>query len=526
MIVDARTVPAGTVVEAEICIIGAGAAGITLAREFAGAPFRVVLLESGGLEYEQETEDLYAGRSIGTLFPDPTVCRLRYFGGTTNHWGGWCLPLDPIDFEARNELHLPGWPFPRTALDPFYRRAQEVCQIGPYDYTPAGWGIKESEIPAPFGGPELKCWVLQQSPTHFGPVYLEELRRAPRVTVYLHANALALDAGDDRSELREVTVGTLSGVRFLVRARYYVLACGGIENARLLLLSGGEGGHALGNDHDLVGRHFMVHLLFSGGRIALSDPYTDFSFYTGRGGTIYPGFGGKYSFVSFVGLSEAAMRRRTLPGIKFMWLYRFAPVLGAVEALRRLTNGEPKNGSRWADLGKVLGQLYGVGDFLVRKALFHEGVPVEGLDFNCSLEQLPNPDSRILLDTERDALGLRKSLIDWRVDADDKRNALASLRLVGAELGRTGFGRLRSALVDDDTTWPDDFTGNEHHMGTTRMHPDPKFGVVDADCQVHGIANFYVAGSSVFPSGGTNNPTLTIVALALRLADRLKERLA
>jgi choline dehydrogenase-like flavoprotein len=520
MIVDARSLPTGTVVDSEVCIIGAGAAGITLAREFSAAAFRVVLLEGGGLEFEEASEALYDGRSIGRPFEDLESCRLRYFGGTTNHWGGWCLPYDAIDFEERAGLPERGWPFSRSYLDPWYRRAQTVCQIGPYDYNPAHWGIPVGEIPPPFDGPHFVCKILQQSPTHFGPAYKTELQRAPRVTVYLHANALRLQTGDDRATVEEVAVGTLSGVRFTVRSHVYVVAAGGIENARLLLLSG------IGNARDLVGRYFMVNLTYSGGLVALSDPYADFSFYTGRAGRLDPGFGGKHSFVSFIGLSAQTMRRRRLPGIKLMWLYRFAPVLGAVEALKRLTGGEGPGGSTLADLVKVLGDLDGVGDVMLRKALLHEGVPVEALELGCSSEQLPNRDSRVMLDTARDALGLPKVLIDWQWTAEDKQKASATLRLFGAELGRTGFGRLRSSLTAADPSWPDDFYGDEHHIGTTRMHSDPARGVVDADCRVHGLANLYIAGSSVFPTCGANNPTLTIVALALRLADHIKEHLA
>jgi choline dehydrogenase-like flavoprotein len=526
MILDARSVPAGTVVESEVCIIGAGAAGIALAREFSDASFRVVLLESGGMEYEPETEQLYDGASIGRAFQDLTSCRLRYFGGTTNHWGGWCLPYDAIDFEPRGGLPYRGWPFTRDYLDPWYRRAQEVCQIGPYDYAPASWGIAPDQIPAPFAGPRFVCKMLQQSPTRFGPVYKDLLQRAPRLKVYLHANALSLSTGDNGAEIAEVAVGALSGVRFAVRARLYVLAAGGLENARLLLASGGEGSHGLGNDRDLVGRFLMVDLNYSGGVIALSDPYADFSFYTGRGGSVYPGYGGKHSFVSFIGLSADTMRERELPGIKMMWLYRFAPVAKTVEAMKRLTGGEGPGGSRIADLVQVLGDIDRLGDVMLRKALFHQGVPVEALELSCYSEQLPNRDSRVMLGDERDVLGQRKIVVDWRLTADDKRKAAATLRLLGAELGRTGFGRLRTALNDDDTTWPEDFYGDEHHAGTTRMHRDPAQGVVDQDCRVHGLANLYLAGSSVFPTISANNPTLTITALALRLADRIKERLA
>jgi choline dehydrogenase-like flavoprotein len=517
MFLDGRSVPNDSVIEAELCIVGAGAAGITLAREFATAGFRVALIESGALEIEAETQALYEGGDIGRPYLDLTTCRLRYYGGTTNHWVGWCLPLDAIDLEEREGLPRRGWPFPRSHLDPWYRRAQEICQLGPYDYAPARWGIAPEKIPAPFNGPNFCSKILQESPpTRFGPVYEPALRQAPRLTVYLNSNALGFDAGEDDAEIQSLRVATLAGNRFTVRARFYVAASGGIENARLLLLSGKPDGNGIGNRHDLVGRCFMTHLEYRSGVIAVSNPHTDFDF--------CQRFEGKQPVVSFVGLTEDSMRRLRLPNFRITWNYEFAPVVAAVDASKRLVHAS--GGHLLADLSTVIRDLDGLTSYAVRKALFGEGVPVEALTLRCESEQMPNPDSRVLLGSDVDALGLRKIVADWRVTAEDKRLALAMHRLLGTEIGRTGFGRLRSTLVDDDETWPEDFRGNEHHMGTTRMHVDPTQGVVDANCRVHGIANLYVAGSSVFATGGAANPTLTIVALALRLADHLKERLA
>ena len=227
VILDARSVPAGTQVETELCIIGGGAAGITTARELSDTPFRVTLLESGGMEYETETQELYQAQCAGQRFPDLTICRLRFFGGTTNHWGGWCMPFDEIDFEARDDLPYRGWPFSKTELDPWYRRAQDVCQLGPFDYRPASWGISPDITPPPFSGPHFECRILQENPLRFGPVYGPKLRAAANVTVYLHANALRLATRENDSEVRELSVKTLSGNDFTGRARYYGLASGG-----------------------------------------------------------------------------------------------------------------------------------------------------------------------------------------------------------------------------------------------------------------------------------------------------------
>jgi choline dehydrogenase-like flavoprotein len=525
MFLDAHSLPADTVVESDLCIVGSGAAGITIAREFLNTSLRTVLLDSGSMEFDQATQDLYAGQSAGRPYSDLTGCRLRFFGGTTNHWGGWCLPRDPIDFEARDGLPHSGWPITRSDLDPWYAKTQGILQLGPYDYRPANWGIKPDTILAPFNGPHFVCKMLQNSPpTRFGSFYAPALKQSDQVTAYLNANALGFDTNDDNDNVRQLNVSTLSGSKFAVRSRCYVLATGGIENARLLLVSGNPNAHGLGNDRDLVGRFFMVHLEYSGGTIAVADPYANFDFYTNASsdGRDYEPFGQK--FVSFVGLSEQTMRDQGLPSFKTLWTYEYGAGIHAIEALQRLAHGTD-HGDRSADIRAIMRDLGGIGEYGLRRAFHRPSLPVKALRLHCSSEQLPNPDSRIRLGDQRDALGMPRVVVDWNLTADDRIKAQTTQRLLGAEVGRAGLGRLRGSLGDDEA-WPDDFYGDEHHIGTTRMHRDPAQGVVDENCKLHGVRNLYVAGSSVFPTSGGANSTMTIVALALRLADHLKRKLA
>ncbi len=526
MFVDARSVPAGTIIESDLCIIGAGAAGIALARQFMSAGLRVSLVESGGLEYEDATQQLYAGTSVGLTILPLLTSRAREFGGTTNYWGGWCLPLDPIDFEPRDGLPYRGWPIRRADLDPWYAKAQEVVQIGPYEYRPEKWGVRLDDIPPPFNGPTLVCRMLQCSPpTNFAKVYGGELKQSGAVTVLLHANALHLADDDAGRTVRELSVATLGGNRFTVQSKIYVLSAGGIETARLLLASGKEGGPGLGNAKDLVGRFFMVHVEYDASTIAVTEPYTDFTFCTNEtlisSGRYYDPFGLK--FVTFVALAEDRMRALALPNCKYRWTYTYAPEMTGIEALRRLLNRD--SDEMMSDVLEVARHIGGAGEFAFRKAMGWPLYPVRAINVHMTSEPLPNRDSRIMLGNERDALGMRRVVVDWQLTAADKRAALGFQRLLGAEVGRTGFGRLRLDLNEDDTTWPDDLVGDQHHMGTARMHADPAFGVVDADCRVHGLSNLYVASSAVFPTAGAANPTLTIVALALRLADHIRRQL-
>ncbi|HEU4616718.1 MAG TPA: FAD-dependent oxidoreductase, partial [Gammaproteobacteria bacterium] len=330
MIIDARGVAEGTRLDADVCIIGAGAAGITLARELAGGPLDVCLLESGGLTPDARTQALYEGKNVGWPYYSLDALRLRFFGGTTNHWGGVCRPLDDIDFAARSWVPSSGWPFGKAELDPYYRRAHEVCQLGPYDYDVAA--IEDaSRQRFHLDAARLETTMCQYSPpTRFGQVYREALERAPNVRTYLYANAVDLVPVESGRALSHVQAATLEGARFTVHARRFVLATGAIENARLLLASNGNRAGGLGNDHDLVGRFFMEHLSFPAGLLVPTMPGAAFKLYTQhsamRGGH---GFGQAH-----LSLPEAVLRRERLLNVR-SWL----PHARELDALRGTSEG-------------------------------------------------------------------------------------------------------------------------------------------------------------------------------------------
>lgn len=527
MFADARSVPTGSVIETEVCIVGGGAAGITLAREFTNSGFRVILLESGGADPEPATQDLYAGSDVGRPYDMFPASRLRYFGGTTNHWGGvWCDLPSPLDFEVREGVPFSGWPFPLSYLEPWYQRAQSVLKLGPYGYALSDWGITPADIPEPFLGPHLICRVLQQGPaTRFGPEYGPELRQATNLTVYLHANALRFDTSENGREVKQVKVGVLPDGRFTIRARIFILATGGIENARLLLLSKSESGVGLGNDYDLVGRFFMLHLEYSGDVIDRADSDSDLAFQTGENGALYSRLGVPRRFVSYISLADETKRQLNLPN----WRARFQyPRIREVDALARLVNRTGSAAGLLQDMGSVIREFPGVASYIARRLLYGRNKPLTSMlsiPLNCTAEQMPNPDSRIGLGQDLDVFGSRRVSVNWQLTEKDRRGITIASKLLGAELERSGFGRLRSSGCEDEGEWPGDMRGDQHHMGTTRMHRDPSAGVVDENCRVHSVANLYLAGCSVFPTGGTFNPTLTIVALGLRLTDHIKAQL-
>jgi ectoine hydroxylase-related dioxygenase (phytanoyl-CoA dioxygenase family) len=231
MFVDARTVPDGSRIESDVCIIGAGAAGITIARELRGRPLRVALLESGWLTPDATTQSLYAGEVSEQRYFSLDSARNRYFGGTTNKWNGECRLLDAQDFEPRDWIPDGGWPFGLDHLLPFYDQAQSLCQLGPFAYAADDWrerGVR----PIAFPSERIHSCVLHYSPpTRFGRVYRDDLEGATNVVTYLGANVVDLETPNPPNRVSAARVACLSGSGFRVAARLFILATGGIENA-------------------------------------------------------------------------------------------------------------------------------------------------------------------------------------------------------------------------------------------------------------------------------------------------------
>ena len=508
MHIDARTLENGSLIEGDLCIIGAGAAGISMALEWIGTGARVLLLEGGGFDYDPRLQDLFRGEVIGQPYNFPLeAVRLHYFGGTTGHWAGFCAPYDPIDFEQRDWVPYSGWPISRADLDPFYARAQALPELGPYEYDAAFWEAQDPErvrLPLDQGIAWTKMWQFSP-PTRFGTLYREAIVNAPNVHLYTYANVTELQANESVSAADGLRVRTIDGKEHRVRARYYVMACCSLQNARMLLASNRQASAGLGNDHDLVGRFFMEHFEMPGAQLVLAQATPMKMYQWNWGATKARGE---------LALSEASQRRHG--------------ILNGTASLRPGVFGEELMGSfqfiqRMREEGADLRNID-------RRRPPPEASPAQQREFQLHTrqEQAPNPSSRVTLSTERDALGVPRVQLNWQLTALDKRSIRTFYEVLGRELGRSGIGRIRLLdwLLDpDDSTWPPFLSGGWHHMGTTRMNPDPKQGVVDVDARVHGLANLYVAGASVYPTAGSANPTLTLIALSLRLSDHLKTKL-
>jgi len=490
--VDASVLEDGTLVRSDICVVGAGAAGITLALALGGAGRDVALLESGGLEREPETEKLQEARNLDPRYP-LARSRLRYLGGATNHWGGLCRQLDPDDFVAHSWMEASGWPLGRQDLEPYYEKARPILDL-PRARPPSDLEGEASTYPPLLGLRNAAftpfLWLKSQ-PTRIGIKYRDELAQHARVRCLLHATAVELVANREATLVTGIEARTLAGRRLRFTARHYVLAAGGIENARLLLLSDSVVPAGLGNRYGLVGRYFMDHLNQVVGTMAVMSPPPAAAF------------------------REEQLARRQVPGvlpglIAFTTTPRlraehrlFACALNATRDLRQAPEA--------AAVEELLADPMGTTPPETRPA-------VRRYWLTATAEQSPNAASRVFLSDERDALGSRKLTVDLRLTEDDVRSVRETLRLFGLDLARAGHGRVQTREVGE-AGW---YMLGGHHMGTTRMADDPRRGVTDRDGTVHGVANLHVAGSSLFPTSGFANPTLTIIALALRQADRLK----
>jgi len=502
MLIDRAALTPGQTLQADLVIVGGGVAGITLARRFANSKTSVLLLEGGGFSATERSQSLYememvtrhSGMDREEVYA--TRERLRFFGGTSNHWSGWCRPLESWDFEERSWVENSGWPVGFDELKPWYVKAQDHLGLHAFD---------DQVGPSQGGGKrvfDVDGADFESRTFHFAPesarrfrMHKDELVAAPNVRLLVEANVLRLHADESRSTVTHASVQVEDGPAITVRGTRFVLATGGLENPRVLLLSEEQSPGAF-NRHDLVGRYFMEHphdstagwLVFVRGkrREALENLY---------------------------------MRRPRVKGSEMNEMNVWMPSRACQEREKLLNVTlqirQPKR-VKLDDLGKAVQTT--------NQALYgwdHDagGEQVQKVRVWTRSENAPRADSRVFLGDDVDRLGLRKAKIDWKLGEAESRSIRRTFELWAAAFAATSRGRARIRIDPDKPfghTW-----GGAHHMGTTRMAADPKAGVVDADCKLHGLDNLWVGGSSVYTTSGVANPTFTLMALALRLGEHL-----
>ena len=516
-------------VESDVCIIGAGAAGITLARALKDSGLEVCLLESGGRDYEQASQELAAGDNLGLPYYDLVDSRLRFFGGTTAIWGGRVAELDAIDFERRSWIPHSGWPINKDVLRPYYDQALDSLGLNATaDNRCPAYEARKTGL-AEGAGLTAAFWQFDETFERFTLPRCADLESAPRVKILLHATALRFRCNAEGRAIESLEIANLKGGRGEVKAKRFVLATGGLEVPRLLLASRAPAHpQGLGNSHDLVGRFFMEHPRARGAEIETANPrkllqaLPRFLHWRGQryGMLLRPGEALQEAESALnTGFTLAVRKHAGGREVAYKALYN---------SLRHSLSPTKTGRGLWQLTRRFAVQVQdSLGAHLDTSKLKRPGY---GLYAVLRAEQAPNPESRVVLTEKRDALGLPQIALDWRLSTVDKHSVQVAMAALDRDLEAGGLGRAKSSpwLADEDVTWETDALvsnhalGGYHHLGTARMAENPKDGVVDAEGRVHGLANLHVAGSAVFPTGGWANPTLTILALALRLAETLK----
>ena len=548
MLADARNLTGGAILNADLCIVGTGPAAMSVALSFDGSPFSVLMLEAGGAEREANDDDARPADDMqfGSM---SGLANLRALGGNANLWNIQTrqsprsvrlLPMSEADFEHRSWLADSGWPIQAADLRDYYRRAQAIFQLPDLGYTSDGWQEPWARV-LPLASPDVCTAIFQ-----FGRADLildthrRTLERSRNITVLHHATALEVLTDEGASHVTALRAASAPGATFEVRAKHFVLAMGGMGTAQLLLASDSVQPNGLGNAYDNVGRYFMDHPLLFGGEFFPTSPrlFDAMEFYDLRPIRGTP-------IMGHLQISNEALRREGHLNLSAMFFPRernyeahrqYSPrqragfeaadrVMGALrkkqlplaaDVWRALTaaDGFAKRGRN----GLLYPQTHlGRGGW---SKLSRKAERFDHFDVFHQAEQAPHRDNRISLSGERNRFGARRIRVDWRWHDADIAATMKAQEVFARSLEEAGLGQFRITREEGRPVVIMESTS--HYMGTTRMHDDPRQGVVDAQCRVHGVDNLFVASSSVFPTGGFANPTLTVVALSLRIADRIR----
>ena len=531
-IVDLNGYQANALFEADLCIVGSGPAGLSIANEFVGSDIRVLILEGGGAVDEPDTQALYDIQNTGAHRQiDQYLLRRRILGGSSHIWTGRCAPFDDIDFEQRSWIPWSGWPLTLQDFAAYFERAGAYLGLGPNRYDESLWRSFEVQPPRPtLDSPSLRPMFWQFSkrrhnrePMRFGQDWVAA--DAPNIEILLHANATHIDLKDGGTRFEAIEVSTLEGKRSRVKARTAVLCCGSIENARLLLASNRVYGKGVGNQNDLVGRFLMDHTSIA---IGSFDPSHATAVRSRFGGYWLDDEHGRHRYLHGLALSREEQEKQQLLNCKAYLDEGQAAAGDPWAALTRLSSSVSRKGNAGHDAWLLLHNIGEIGRGLYRRYAKHrpELGPVQSVALELILEQVPDPESRMTLSNDKkDALGMPLSSLHWKIGEVELRTAKRIAGLISEEFKHLRLPAPRDPpQLDEQSDWAALFFERAHPAGTTRMSRNSHQGVVDENCQVHDVQGLFVSGSSVFPTSGAVNPTLMIVASALRLADFLKTR--
>lgn len=544
MLLDAFQREDGQDISTDICIVGAGAAGITIALKLAEAGVAVVLLESGGLNEENDTQALYQGQVVDEKLHSPVdKYRQRRFGGSTTIWGGRCMPFDPIDFEKRDYIAESGWPINYQDVAQYYPEASKLCEIGEPNFTINNAQENAPNIIKGFSSDIISTQSIEKfsCPTNFAQRYGHRLESNANVTVILHSNCTAIELTEDGKSVSYLQVKTLKNTSFKVSAKKIIIAMGGLETPRLLLASRSVNKVGVGNEYDVVGRYYMCHMAGNIGEVKLNgsvhDVYHNYflspdGIYSRRRLSLYEDIqkeqkiGNMIARLHFPRISDPIHKIGVLSSLYIV------KNLISYEYGKRLNDGSIKPLEYIRHLFNIITDPIDITKFLIhwvtKRTFAARKFPSIILSnrnnlfsFDVHGEQEPNINSRVSLIEATDPLGMPQIKVDWHYTKNDILTVKRTLDIFAAEFEQKNIGTVYydENKIEEELLRFGAYGG--HHIGTARMGNDVKNSVVDANCKVHGVSNLFIAGSSVFPTSSQANPTLTIVAMSLRLADHL-----
>lgn len=499
----------------EVCVVGAGAAGICLAVELERQGKQVMVLEGGGREVEDAAQEPYQSEVVGRPHRGVHTGRFRAHGGTTTRWGGQILELNAEDFERREWIAESGWPFSRAELEPFYRRALEFEGLGGAIRDDAGvWkriGVDEPRFPA------MQTYLTRWCPEpNFARLHGKTLETSERIQVWLHANAVELMM--DGETARGLRCRTQSGQEMVVHAEQFIFCMGAIECVRFFLQP--REGELAWNRSGLLGRHFQDHIDANAAVVRPRDRR--------RFSRIFDNiFVGGYKYHPKIRLEPDEQRRAQILNCAatMSFVSDLDEALGATKtAAKHLLRG------RWSEVRAAeLLQSVRHAPLLVRQtlryALEHRAYNPSSAEIHLRVhcEQRPDGESAITLSDERDSLGLLRTRLDWRISELELRTIRSFAEAAAGSLGDVAEVQLDEALLEGGAEFLRRCDDSNHHMGGMRMAVSAGDGVVTPELLLHGTRNAYVCSGAVFPTSGFSNPTHTVIALALRLADRLAQ---
>jgi choline dehydrogenase-like flavoprotein len=551
MIISEKDIIQGVCLETEICIIGSGPAGISIALELIKANKKIVILTGGGYHETEFNRDLNKGSVDSNCSHEPLEeNRRRVFGGASTAWGGRCIPMDAIDFQKRSWIPNSGWPISDNDLKPYYEIASTYLKTGIFDYNaPTAFKQKQNEILYGIDNEDIISTKIERwsTPVNFAKEFAQFFKNQNNVKVIINSHLITFETFDEKKiKLINAIVGNK---KFTIKANFFILACGGIENPRLLLASKNKfHPNGIGNKYDIVGRFYMSHFFGTYATLVPNDRKNIiFNFekdktgvYLRRrwwitekaqhekliGNVIFflhkanDQNGHKDVLFSFVYIAKyfiSLISEKSIKSVKAKWIKSKADFY--VHSTVILKEG-------WRDLPQIIKMAF--KRFQKRRLPFIiPNVNSEQFGLYFQAEHNPNYDSRITLDeTNCDVMGIPYANVKIEFSELDKRTIIESHKIfvdryIKANLGKVTFSE--NGLNDFINKKIYSFNSSAHHLGTTRMSNDPAYGVVDKNCLVHGMTNLYVAGSSIFPTGGHVNPTFTIVAMAIRLGEHINK---